>query len=200
MLMSSVTLDSDLLDCDMADQDPFVVALKALCAREGGYRAVAQHANLSAANLSQILAGVTLPSGNPRGVGPAIRKALNESYPDWLSARSDAPTVPAAVVHGLIKDDDLARALDKIADAYRAADQEARNAFAPMFLLLANHPESGGISAQTIAKLLRRTSPTHVPSDDSATGSDGETRLPGRGNSDGQRDSVPQDKRQAGRG
>jgi hypothetical protein len=29
---------------------------------------------------------VLLPSGNPKGVGPTLRKKLTERYPDWLGA------------------------------------------------------------------------------------------------------------------
>jgi hypothetical protein len=64
--------------------DPFVQALASLCERHGGHKAVAQRIGVSAENLWQILNGIRLPSGNPRGVGPRLRAAIASTYPDWL--------------------------------------------------------------------------------------------------------------------
>lgn len=69
----------------MSESDIYVEALRQLCAAHGGPEVVAERAGLSSENLKQILKGVLLPSGNPRGVGPGVRKALNESYPGWAS-------------------------------------------------------------------------------------------------------------------
>lgn len=51
----------------------------------GGLNAVAAQANISAANLDQILKSVKMPSGRPRGVGPKVRDALTQTFPDWLA-------------------------------------------------------------------------------------------------------------------
>ena len=72
----------------------YVEARRRLSASNGGPEGVAQTAGLSAENLKQILQGVPLPSGNPRGVGPAVRKALSTRHPRWLVvAAADQPAV-----------------------------------------------------------------------------------------------------------
>lgn len=68
--------------------DIYAEALRSLCEREGGPDGVAATTGLSAANLKQILAGTLLPSGNPRGVGPSVRKRLSEIYPNWMTPES----------------------------------------------------------------------------------------------------------------
>lgn len=73
----------------MPSEDPYVAALKALVAREGGEDAVAEKIHVSAENLRQITAGRLLPSGNARGVGPTLRSKLNGAYPNWFG-----PLVP----------------------------------------------------------------------------------------------------------
>lgn len=65
--------------------DPLVEALRTLADREGDYKLVAAKAKVSAAGLDQILKGVLLPSGNPRGIGPRLRASLTKAYPDWLA-------------------------------------------------------------------------------------------------------------------
>lgn len=71
----------------MASEDTFVAALRALCDRtDGGYQAVAEIAHVSPDNLWQILSGVKLPSGNPRGVGPKLRTKISAAFPEWLTA------------------------------------------------------------------------------------------------------------------
>jgi hypothetical protein len=77
----------------MTKPDPLVEALKALCAREGDYRTVADKAKVSPDNLWQILNGTRLPSGNARGVGPALRTKISAAFPEWLSGGS--ATAPA---------------------------------------------------------------------------------------------------------
>jgi phage repressor protein C with HTH and peptisase S24 domain len=75
----------------MSTVDIYVEALKRLCEAEGGAEKVAAVANVSAANLKQILAGTLLPSGNPRGVGPSLRKSLSDAYPEWLHPVNGVP-------------------------------------------------------------------------------------------------------------
>ena len=68
----------------MAEIDQFVAALRRLCLEQGGPEVVAGAIRSSVENLKQILAGTPLPSGNPRGVGPGIRKKLTSKFPNWL--------------------------------------------------------------------------------------------------------------------
>lgn len=68
-----------------------VKALVELCAREGGHEFVAEKAKVSADNLWQILKGIKLPSGNPRGVGARLRERLTKAYPDWLTLKVEEP-------------------------------------------------------------------------------------------------------------
>lgn len=76
----------------MGNSDIYVDALRALCGAHGGPAGVARRTGLSAENIKQILKGVPLPSGNPRGVGPGLRKSLSEHFPNWL----DKPTSQVA--------------------------------------------------------------------------------------------------------
>jgi len=69
--------------------DQYAKALKRLCDTHGGYNKVADAAGVNGQTLYQITTGVTLPSGNPRGVGPNLRKKLSAAFPLWLS---DLPT------------------------------------------------------------------------------------------------------------
>lgn len=78
----------------MNEKDPYLEALKRLCDREGGYKSVADKAGVNDQTLYQIIAGVRLPSGNPRGVGPQLRKKLTAAYPGWLSAVGETVAGP----------------------------------------------------------------------------------------------------------
>jgi hypothetical protein len=69
----------------MEREDQLVAALRALCEREGGYKAVADKARVSPDNLWQVLAAVKLPSGKARGVGPNLRDKLSAAFPGWLN-------------------------------------------------------------------------------------------------------------------
>ena len=68
----------------MSKKDQYVLALERLCKEHGGPDAVAFVIHSSADNLKQILNSTPLPSGNPRGVGPGIRKKLSAAFPSWL--------------------------------------------------------------------------------------------------------------------
>lgn len=67
----------------MSVKDQLIEALKALCEREGGAWAVADRIGSSEATLTQIIRGVKLPSGAPRGVGPKLQRLLESHYPGW---------------------------------------------------------------------------------------------------------------------
>lgn len=67
------------------DQDPYVSSLRRLCERtRGGIAMVAATIEANPQTIDQILKGVKLPSGNPRSIGPSLRKRLSAAYPDWL--------------------------------------------------------------------------------------------------------------------
>ena len=99
----------------MEQKDLLIESLITLCKREGGHQFVADKTRVSAHGLWQIIHRVKLPSGNPRGVGPKLRKKLNEAYPHWLE-QGDKPAIedadafsPEAVM--------VARLLDRFFDA-----------------------------------------------------------------------------------
>lgn len=52
---------------------------------------------LNAQNLYQIYSGVLLDSGNPRGVGPKVRSALDEHFPGWRDGGSPEKTVASGL-------------------------------------------------------------------------------------------------------
>lgn len=63
-----------------------VEALRRLVSHEGGAVAVADEIDVNDQSIYQILKGVRLPSGRPRGVGPKLRAKLDARYPGWLDA------------------------------------------------------------------------------------------------------------------
>lgn len=67
-----------------------VEALRRLVAREGGAVAVADGIDVNDQSIYQILKGVRLPSGRPKGVGPTLRAKLDARYPGWLAAVTPA--------------------------------------------------------------------------------------------------------------
>ncbi len=93
-------------------KNPDVAALQALCDKEGGYKVVAKAIGVNDQSIYQIVSGVLLPSGRPKGVGPSLKEKLNARYPDWNGPRkeyaSQFPTKPSDMA---IK---LAAAFDRI--------------------------------------------------------------------------------------
>ena len=69
----------------MTPKDKLVESLRELCRVQGGYKAVADKAGVDDQSIYQIISGVKLPSGNPKGVGPKIQTALSRSFPGWES-------------------------------------------------------------------------------------------------------------------
>jgi len=63
--------------------DKFAKALRKLCETHGGHVKIALQIEANPQTIHQIISGVKLPSGNPRGVGPNLRKRLDEHYPGW---------------------------------------------------------------------------------------------------------------------
>lgn len=66
-------------------------SLKRLCENTpGGFAAVAEAIQADDQSLYQIVKGVKLPSGNPKGVGPTLQKKLDAAYPGWADMPSRA--------------------------------------------------------------------------------------------------------------
>ena len=63
--------------------DKFAKALRKLCETHGGHVKIAHQIDANPQTVHQIISGVKLPSGNPRGVGPNLRKRLDSHYPGW---------------------------------------------------------------------------------------------------------------------
>lgn len=74
----------------MTPKEHLIQALKGLCEREGGHVVVADAIGANEQTIWQIINGVKLPSGNPRGVGPALQQKLAERYPGWANMPGDA--------------------------------------------------------------------------------------------------------------
>ena len=70
-------------------RSPDVVALQSLCDKEGGYKVVARAIDVNDQSLYQIISGVLLPSGRPKGIGPGLRDKLTARYPGWDGPRKD---------------------------------------------------------------------------------------------------------------
>lgn len=138
--------------------------LELLCKREGGYRAVAERADVNPAALDQVLKGVLLPakadgSRSPRALGDSTARAIESAYPDLGVGWFDV--------------DDRA-ALDLTADeidmvlAYRAQKQKREQAeSSPVFTTLPAHKRavrrqvSGGIRGlgqQAVAEPIKKQS------------------------------------------
>lgn len=66
--------------------DPLIESLRRLCVARGGAKAVARVLDVNDQTIYQILSGVKLPSGRPRGVGPTLREKLDRHYPGWADA------------------------------------------------------------------------------------------------------------------
>lgn len=137
--------------------DPFVKALADLCAREGGYAFVADKAKVNADGLWQILNGVKLPSGNPRGVGPGTRKKISAAYPDWLDAKiTQATGSPSTVV----PDDPGALPIETLMAGLSAylvqMDSDARDDAGDVLRKLALKPEAHARAAAMFAAAFQQ--------------------------------------------
>ena len=74
--------------------DPLVEALRRLVDTKGGAIAVADLLEVNDQTIYQILKGIQLPSGRPKGVGPKLRKKLDQHFPGWASTAA-TPAPPA---------------------------------------------------------------------------------------------------------
>lgn len=78
----------------MTPKEQAIAALVLLCRREGGHANVASEAGLDEQTIWQIVHGIKLPSGAPRGVGPKYQRLLTTRYPDWMQLGQPAAAVP----------------------------------------------------------------------------------------------------------
>lgn len=81
----------------MTPKEHAIASLIELCKRQGGHVSVASEAGLDEQTVWQIIKGVKLPSGAPRGVGPEYQRRLTKRYPDWMTlGLPDTPLSSAA--------------------------------------------------------------------------------------------------------
>ena len=92
-------------------RNPDVVALQSLCDSQGGFRAVAKRLGVNDQSLYQILAGVRLKSGRPKGIGPQLKEKLNAAYPAWNAQPLTSDGFPSKPSDMALK---LAAAFDRI--------------------------------------------------------------------------------------
>lgn len=127
--------------------DPLVQALRRLVDREGGRHVVAARIRVNEQSLYQILRGIPLPSGRPRGIGAALRAKLTAAYPDWLPTEAlPTPTAPP-----------LAQALPVVLDAIRSCPDSHREELRSLLTLLVDHDAPA--YRQRLAELLGAAAP-----------------------------------------
>lgn len=68
----------------MTPKEATTARFRQLCDQVGGVEVVATATGLSLESLKQVLAGTKLPSGRPRGLGPASLEAIASAFPDWV--------------------------------------------------------------------------------------------------------------------
>jgi hypothetical protein len=87
-----------MLERAMDTTDPFVRALQRLCEKVGGHDAVAARIGANGQSIYQIVSERRLPSGNAKGVGPALRTKLTQAFPDWLNMtlENESAVIPSA--------------------------------------------------------------------------------------------------------
>ena len=117
-----------------------------LCAANGGPDSVAANAGVSSENLKQILSGVKLRSGAPRGVGPKLQAALEKHYPGW-SRLGESPR-PSG-------DSPIQAALEALARELIAADSATRSAVGSLLKSFAESPQDGARISTQVEALLQ---------------------------------------------
>lgn len=151
-----------MLESAMTSTDPFVSALQALCAREGGHDAVAKKIGANGQSLYQIVSERRLPSGNPKGVGPALRAKLTARFPDWLG-NTDRQSGNALGLHGFTARDahqsapTLAQALEVVAAALSSVPVEKRQALLGVLATYASDPVQESNSLSYLQSELAKT-------------------------------------------
>lgn len=104
--------------------DDFLKAFRSLCDREGGFKPVAERAQVGEQHLYQVYAGIKLPSGNARGLGPSTRKKITKSFPDWL--KQDLQNIQSVTTRGRVPLISWVAAgkLGEIVDMYQPGEAE----------------------------------------------------------------------------
>lgn len=122
--------------------------------------------------LYQILRGIPLKSGKPRGIGRQLREALDAHFPGWrgsptqVSEPGGAYTAPAVPTPAARLNADLQRVLSEL-----AALSPGRWAMVRARLDgVIGHPEEVQAAAEDIASLLGAAAPDHATN---RTGTDG---------------------------
>ena len=142
-------------------RDPLVLALALLCKDRGGYVAVADKAEVNDQTLWQILNGVKLPrSGNPRGVGPTLRKKLEAAFPGWSRLTAAPPAVSAVrappAPHYFATD--AQRVTDALCLALTCVPATRRPELKQVFALLLDYPDEPDYASR-FCKLLAGAMP-----------------------------------------
>lgn len=145
----------------MTPREELIDALTALVQREGGYAAVADKIDANDQTIYQIVRGVKLPSGQPKGVGPALQAKLEAKFPGWSRLRTGINKPPVAEEHpprlyGGTEADAVVRQLARLL-ARMAHDRRAE--VVQVFGLLVAHPDETDYLAR-MAKLLADTEVT----------------------------------------
>jgi hypothetical protein len=141
-------------------KDSLVAALVELCKKEGGHLRVAKEAKLSTDLLYQIVTGVKLPSGNPKGVGPQTRAALEKRYPGWQMSATQyewagkaSKSVAESNITHLIPGT-LESALEQLSDHLAKIPETDRSTAAAALGALATNPEKHAQKAALLRLLI----------------------------------------------
>lgn len=128
----------------MTPKEHLIASLTALCAREGGHVVVADEIQANDQTIWQIINGVKLPSGNPRGVGPGLQAKLDARYPGWANLPSLAapPATEGSTSPPLREPPYLAlpQALAMLGQALMAADDLTLDQVRPLLARLVDEP------------------------------------------------------------
>lgn len=84
----------------MTPKEELIESLRLLCAAEGGTQGVAEKSGIDEQVLYQVVRGIKLPSGQPRGIGPKTQKTLSDAFPGWSSLYSRSRTGSWAAMAG----------------------------------------------------------------------------------------------------
>jgi hypothetical protein len=158
---------------DHAEVDPDIHALRQFIGTSVERRImVADTIGANEQTLYQILRGIPLKSGKPRGIGRQLREALDAHFPGWRGTPSQASepgvaysTAPAPTPAARLEAD-LQRVLAEL-----AALSPGRWAMVRARLdSVVGAPDQVAAAAQDIAALLGAAAPGHAPT---RTGTDG---------------------------
>jgi len=76
-----------------------VDSLRRLCEAQGGTKALAKVLQVHDQSLYQIISGIKLPSGKPRGIGRNLREKLDKHFPGWDMVLASKPRgLPATTI------------------------------------------------------------------------------------------------------